>query len=100
MKRGGKHAEAEASGKNDGFAQWRFWGTGLVDRLAEDRWKRAYRHVSSPRSAAELVQYSQGMLRVENLVRSRSLGTLIVVKLCHAVFAPPITWQMQNHVAV
>jgi hypothetical protein len=63
MKRVGKHAEAEASGKSDGFAQWRFWGAALVDRLTDDRWKRAYGHVSSPRSTAELVQYSQGMLR-------------------------------------
>ena len=61
MKRGEKHAEAEASGKSDGSAQWRFWDTGLADRLIEDRWKRAYRHVSSPRSTAELVQYSEGM---------------------------------------
>jgi hypothetical protein len=61
MKRVGKHAEAKASGKSNGFAQWRFWGTVLVDRLIEDRWKIAYRHVSSPRSTAELVQYSQGI---------------------------------------
>jgi hypothetical protein len=91
MKWVGKHAEAEASGKSDGFAQWRFWDTGLVDRLTEDRWKRAYRHVSSPRTMAELVQYSQGSSVIEKLVRSRSLDTLIVVKLCHAVFAPSNT---------
>jgi hypothetical protein len=47
MKRVGKHAEAKASSKSDSFAQWRFWDTGLADRLIEDRWKRAYRHVSS-----------------------------------------------------
>jgi hypothetical protein len=33
---------------------------------------------------------------VENLVRSRSLDTLIVVKLCHAVFAPLNTCRMQG----
>ena len=63
MKRVGKHAEAEASCKGDGFAQWRFCDIGLADRLIEDRWKRTYRHASSPRSTAELIQYSQGMLR-------------------------------------
>jgi hypothetical protein len=63
MKRVGKHAEAEGSGKSDGVAQWRFGKTGLADRLIKDRWKRAYHHISSPRSTAELLQYSQGMLR-------------------------------------
>src|SRR5215831_13279166 len=84
MKRIAKHTDAEASGKSGGLAQWRFWDTVLANRLIEDHWKRAHRHVSYPRSTAELIQYSRGMLH-GNLVRSRSLDTLIVVKLCHAV---------------
>ena len=35
-----------------------------------------------------------------NLVRSRPLDTLIVVKFCHAVFVPLYTWQTQGLVAV
>ena len=77
-------SEAEACGKSGGPAQWRFGDTVLANRLIEDHWKRAHRHVSYPRSTAELIQYSRGMLH-GNLVRSRSLDTLIVVKLCHAV---------------
>src|SRR5215467_5778248 len=95
MKRIAKHTDAEASGKSGGFAQWRFWGTVLANRLIEDHWKRAHRHVSYPRSTAELIQYSRGMLH-GNLVRSRSLDTLIVVKLCHAVFAPLNAQRMQG----
>ena len=68
------------------LAQWRFWNAGLANRLIEDRRKRAHRHVSYPRSTAELIQSSRGMLH-GNLVRSRSLDTLIVVKLRHTVFA-------------
>ena len=83
MKRGEKHAEAEASGKSGDLAQWRFWNAGLANRLIEDRRKRAQRHVSYPRSTAELIQYSRSWL-----VRSRSMDRLIVVKLWHVVFAP------------
>ena|SRR5277367_1328262 len=107
MNRVGKHAEAEAGGKSDGFAQWRFWGIGLADRLIEDRWKRACRHVFSPCSTADSLQYrgarqlcySLRVLHAGNLVRSRSLGTLIVVNLCQMVFALLYRWLTQADVA-
>src|SRR5262249_42039970 len=60
MKRVAKHAETEAGGKSDGFAQRCFWDTGLADRVIEDRWKRAYRHVPSPCSTVELIQNRRG----------------------------------------
>jgi hypothetical protein len=39
MDRIGKHAEAEASGKSHGFAQWQFCYGGLIDGLIKDRRK-------------------------------------------------------------
>jgi hypothetical protein len=48
-----KHAETEPAGKGRGFAQWQFGYDGSADNF-KDCWKKAYRHVSSPLSQAEL----------------------------------------------
>src|SRR5262249_45925140 len=61
MKRIPTHTEAEASGKGRSHTKWPLWDTGLANLLIEDRWKRTHRHVSYPRSAAELIRHSRSM---------------------------------------